>query len=241
MWDVRRITDTPVELLRSATGQGPVVTRSLTADGELLVPYICLVDCSSNPLQLNVCSYCGQSGCESGGWVTLRSLGDALVLFPWFDVDDPDDLGRYAPPPPLKRRGAMIVRGQALDTMRSHLPALPPTAALPMLQAREAIRCLEFEAPLGVLGGRTSSISIDRTMVLACSEEDLGELLDEADALLQGLANATAPLNVHSPPGVPVELYLDGPNTPTWTPLSRLASGQLALHFAPSLDADKVA
>ena len=77
-------------------------------------------------------------------------------------------------------------------------------------------------------------------MVLACSEEDMSALLDDAHALLQNLADATAPLLVHSPPGLPVELYLDGPNMPTWIPFARLASGQLALHFADSLDAGRV-
>lgn len=231
------MTDAPAKFLLSATGQGPLTTRSLVADGYVLVPYPVLVDCSSNPMQLNVCTHCGQPGCSAGDWVALRSLGDAIVLMPRFDVEmDPDDVHRYDPPEPIQKRGAAIVRGEALDAMRRHLLTLPPPADLPSLEAREAVLCLQFEAPLGLLGRWPSSVVIDRRAVLACSEDDTSALLDQADALLQGLIGRNDPLVVQRPPGTPVALYLDGPKTPTWTPFARLASGQLAIHLSDDLD-----
>jgi hypothetical protein len=236
MWNVRRVTDAPAEVLLSATGQGPLEARALIADGEILVPYACLVDSSTNPVQLSVCSYCGQPGCESGGWVTLRSVGDAVLLLPRFAVDDPDYLEMYAPPEPIQRRGAALLNGASFDLMRQHLLGLPAASALPALQTREAVLCLQLEAPLAVLGAPRSPVSIDKSVVLACSEDDVGELLDEAEGLLQDLAGKTVPVVVHAPRGVPVSLYLDGPKTTTWTPFARLPSGRLALHLSEDLD-----
>ena len=87
-----------------------------------------------------------------------------------------------------------------------------------------------------MLGRPGSPLAIDRGLVLACSEEDVGAPLDEVDALLRDLVDTRAPLVVHAPLGVPVELYLDGPKTTTWTAFARVASGELVLHVSEKLD-----
>ena len=85
MWEAKAITLEPVELDFRSSRQGIRKDRALVADGEPIVNAVGIVELSANPLQTVVCTSCGISACEPGGWVALRSVGEAVVWLPDFE------------------------------------------------------------------------------------------------------------------------------------------------------------
>ena len=101
-------------------------TTSVFADEVEIVNALDFVDFNEAPFQTTVCECCGTPGCNSGSWVNIRRLDDALIVIPAFDEMCEGSLKReeYAPPEYINTKGAPLLRNLALETLQERVPLL---------------------------------------------------------------------------------------------------------------------
>src|SRR5437763_613424 len=79
---VRSVTSRRASLDFTSSEQGFRSVTQLVADGTVLVNATELCSWAPSRVQMIVCDHCGQDGCQPGGWLTMRNIGDAVALIP---------------------------------------------------------------------------------------------------------------------------------------------------------------
>jgi len=237
MWEAKAITLEPVELDFRSSRQGIRKDRALVADGEPIVNAVGIVELSANPLQAVVCTSCGITGCESGGWVAVRRVGDAVVWLPDFEgmAQSESDMTEYAPPRFMATRGALILRGRPLAWVRAELPGFPDPGSLPALSGVEVARLLQWEAPGRLLGRFPDVPRLDRVHLVAADPGDSSSRAAELDRLLT-LYFSSRDAVVPTSGAQPVTFFVDLPGIPEWSPVAETGKGQLVFRLAPELE-----
>lgn len=122
-WEVSRVEATSATLDLSSSGQAPrTVTRILFED-ELFANVAEETCWHADRFQVTICEACAIEHCESGGWLQLRAVGEALVFQPCFDdylSEDSWAASEYAPPAGGRPWGS-VLRARAC-CQRSHPP-----------------------------------------------------------------------------------------------------------------------
>jgi hypothetical protein len=237
MWAAKSITLKPVELDFTSSGQGIRKDRALVADDEVIANAVDLVDFSENPLQAVVCTSCGFSGCEPGGWVALRRIGDAVVWLPDFETmaEGESAMTEHAPPRFIGTRGALILRGLPLEWVRTKLSEFPDPRFLPALSGVEAARLLQWEAPGRLLGQFPGVPRVDRSRVIAADSGDTSLRAAEVDRLLS-LYTSSREAVVSTVGAEPVTFFVDLSGIQEWRPVAETRKGQLVFRLDPTLD-----
>lgn len=178
------------------------------ADG-VVVNDLDAVEVVEGPFQVIVCEDCGGEGCKQGDWYIARRFGEAVAWVPHQDELQPEP-------------AAQVFVGGAVATL---LASVRGHAAHPLgpLSLRDAALLLRAAAPGQALGREGEPVRLRDGLLLAVD----GAELDEVTRAL-ALAQADGRPCPHAPATArPVDLYLDLPGTPVWTPLARGPDGSL--------------
>lgn len=177
------------------------------ADG-VVVNDLDRVDVDQGPFQAIRCASCWVEGCNPGDWYTARRFGDAIVWVPHHDELRPAPV-------------AQVFTGSAVPTM---LSAVRGHARSRALRLRDAAELLRVTAPGEALGRSGEPLRLRDGLLLAVD----GAEADEVVRALSTLSHAGGEPCPPAPAAArPVDLYLDLPGTPRWTPLARGPDGAL--------------
>ena len=178
--------------------------------GELVVNDLEVVDASNPPFQARICDSCRTEGCSRGYWYAPRRYGEAVVWVPneWMTEDPVDDAHWFT--------------GAAIRSLEQEVRGHARFEVLPPLDRRDAVRLLQLSGPGAVLGYPGEPLRLKRELILVADGSELDDVIHVLSAL--AVTGAT-PLPFPSREAVPVDLYLDLPGTPVWTPLARSPDG----------------
>lgn len=95
------------------------------------------VDWVDNPVQVRICDGCGHKGCESGGYVHVSVLKDA-VLWTLPQIDEPEDweLTHYEASYAVRKFGAIVIPAEEWGRWRSNVNDIPALETLPPTNGR---------------------------------------------------------------------------------------------------------
>ncbi len=202
----------------TSSGQGHYLATQVFLDGALFANAVGLTAWNDDRIQVVVCAACGAEHCETGGWLTLRSVGALRVFLPMFsEWRSEQDQGEYAPPRVVMQRGAPLFEPHIYAQLRqvvSELPASPPPLSGP-----EACALFRFEAPAGVhLASDRSQLA--REFVAA----ENGEVEEAMDAIIELLAQLQDAGPMQARPLAqddrPLRLHANNAGFTEWTPLA---------------------
>lgn len=236
MWLIRELELRSTTYDFSSSEQGAFADTAVWADGIRLINMPGRVDWDEDPVQVEICEYCGTLRCQSGGFVSVRRLGSLVVLVPslrCYGSSDPFERTEYGAPYFVRKRGAAAIEVGEWERVRSIGAALPEPGRIATLSWPEAFLAAQFEAANRLLGepgaSRGTPLSAD---VVATDPWVAPELLDQ-------LGNRAYWTRV---PGMPVlaeggfervSLITDAPFAST--DIFVRQGGAFGLYFAPGL------
>jgi hypothetical protein len=228
MWRVRQLERWRATLDFSSSGQPSRDVTQLSADGLLFANAVELSDWSERRIQLIVCQDCGIEHCQPGGWLAARRAGTDVVLPPVFADMLEGESGRteYAPPRYTTDRGVPFFDENTYPSLGRYGAEIPVAQDLPALTGTEFVRCLQWDAPVRVLGSFPDEVALRCDCLLAISEGDLAERVEALQATIHQLLAAEAVAFRPIPPGTTTRtFYLDGRGTPAWPAMAVDAAG----------------
>jgi hypothetical protein len=226
MWHLLQPRVVDVVLDYSSAGLGRPLGRALRCDGITLVNSLEAVDSEDDPVQVLVCSGCGQTHCEPGGWVSFRRLGHWVAWIPAFDRMEKSRGAavEYHPPDYVRNRGVPLLEPGVQAVLKYEVPALFDVAGIREITAHEdeAVRLLQFQAPASALGSFPQDVAISRSRFLATNAGVLEPALTLLDRAVQRGFACRSSLRPMPADGElnPVEFIIDAPGYPTWSPIA---------------------
>lgn len=224
MWNVRRIFTREVILTLSDTADGRVPVDAIWLDDAFFANAAQLTSWNAERFQPMVCSDCGYEGCDVGGWLTLRRLGNRVAMIPDFAAMLEGELAlrEYGPPEVVLSRGCPVLTSAQYADLSDRIPALlPPLREIQPLSGRELAWVLQLEAPGSILGELPRAPSLLRAQVLAAAEHDLCEAVERVNTFLSSLICSRNEVDVLPTNGArPLTLTLDTSPPEIWAPLA---------------------
>lgn len=238
VWHIRHCDIREVAIDTGDDIIGRVNTQAVFAGDTCLINAAAFCDFTCEPCQLLVCDQCGQRGCASGGYVSFRRLGDAVVWLPAFLAlmsDDEFERTQFTPPDYLTcadHVGAVIAPS-VYAQLTSEIDKLPARNNLPPLTAKDVITSIQMVAPLQVLGSFPHPAKLNHEIILAVSDGDTDSEIQAVNSFIQSVTNRATPLAVMpAQPVSPVEFHLDGPGLPAWRDFVRFGN-QFGISIQP--------
>lgn len=218
--EIKDIKVQPRTIDLASSGQGKQKSAMLVGDGVVLLNNIEYTHYDENEFQAILCGSCAIIGCQAGGWVSLRRLGEYVAIVPaaYAMQDDAFDAVHYAPPSYLITAGAMTLSSCTYDKLQAELQLLPPIQAIKPIDAFETLAVLKITAPGNVLGKLAEPTIVLKDSFLAVSEGDLDHELQALQDAIESTEKTGGPYHSAKPDRV-VEFHLDLPNYPTWAGL----------------------
>ncbi|MCG6155646.1 hypothetical protein [Rubinisphaera margarita] len=225
MWWIHDLEARDVQLNFSSSGGGHPRTQAIYTDATCLINTTSFIKLDEDAAQLIVCESCGHIHCEPGGWVHLRRIGEAIVFIPSFSEMLRGEFERteYAPPDYVTSRGIPTFSREVYEQLLQFAPAFPAVTAIKSLTAAEAVRLIQWTAPLQVLGRFPSRPFLAEDTILAVDSGQLEEQCHRLQEFLDENVESEVELKPTSRECTPpLEFYLDGPGFPTWRPVASL-------------------
>jgi len=235
MWPIEEIEVRDVQLDFTSSGGGRPRTQAIYAAGTCLVNALAFANLNEDPTQVIICESCGCVHCEPGGWVRIRRVADSIAFIPAFAemLEGGFESTEYSPPQYLSSRGAPLFSPDAYQRMRAQAPAFPSIDNIKSIIASEAVRLIQWHAPLGILGRFPHQPKLRRDAILAVSEGELDEECERVQQFVDNNVGSSSGLSVVDASGVaPIEFYLDGPGFPAWRPVARIGD-ELVFNLEP--------
>jgi hypothetical protein len=156
-------------------------------DGLELVNMVGAANWDEDPVQVVVCDHCGCVQCQSGNWVSVRRLGEWVVMVAaakGYGSADPFESGEFTAPKWLRTRGAPLVPGAIWDAVRAGGESLPRSDALPDLRWAEVLLEAQLEASRRLLGEPSRKRDRKLSSVVSATDPWIApELLDRVGEL----------------------------------------------------------
>jgi hypothetical protein len=235
MWRVRQLASRQAKPDFSSSGQASRQLTQVIADGILLANATELSSWNERRVQVIVCESCGVEHCQPGGWLAPRLAGLDVVFAPAFSdmIAGESERREYAPPAFVADRGVPLLDEDAYASFCKYAGELPLAKDLPVLSGADLVRCLQWEAPLRVLGSFPAPIALRRECLLAVSEGDLAETAEALDATIRQLAASESVAIRPILPGTTTRtFYLDGQGTLEWPVVAVDAAGTAYIQAA---------
>ncbi|TWT77077.1 hypothetical protein Pla123a_25070 [Posidoniimonas polymericola] len=234
MWYVESYELRDVTFDYTSSSLGMFATKALHSNGVCLVNNIDRAGVDEDPSQVLVCDCCGFPGCESGGYISIRRVGNYVVWIPAFTkmLEGAWKSSQYTPPGYLTetKYGIPVFEWATFDSLRKTLDTLPTIESIPSLMACEAVRVLQWCAPFSMLGKFPDPPQLRADAILAVTDGDLARECDVVQRHLNENANSTFELEPVSTIA-PIEFHLDVPKYTSWSPLVRYNDGRLAFNL----------
>lgn len=236
MWCIEEYSVSTVQLNFSSSSGGHPQAHSVVADGFCLVNAVEFADLSADPTQVHVCQHCGSPGCEAGGYVRLRRIGDHCIWLPDFQsmLLRGWEEQQYAPPAYTEDRGIPVMNRALYSQLTSQFQGFPAFTDLFPLAASDTARIVQWDAPFNVLGPVTMHPTLISNMVLAVTEGDTEQACESLQKTLDRFMNAEGAVVQLAFGGEVVEFHLDGPRFPAWIPM-RIHDGNPSLQLSQDL------
>jgi len=227
MWPIDKIEIRNVQLDFTSSSGGRPCTRAIYAADTCLVNALAFADLNEDPTQLIVCESCGQVHCQPGGWVHIRRIADSIAFIPAFAemLNDDFESTEFSPPEYLSSRGTPLFALDTYQRMRDQAPAFPSIDNIQSITAAEAVRLIQWHAPLRVLGSFPHQPQLIRDAILAVSNGDVDDQCNGVQRFIDYNVGSSAELSVvDGSSAEPIEFHLDGPGFPAWRPVARLGN-----------------
>lgn len=174
--------------------------------------------------QVEVCTVCGHTGCETTGWVAMRKLASLVVWIPPF-ADMATD-GNRLPTSYMPQGccGAVWFSSEAWSEARAMVPVLPDASDLPPITSRELALVLQWDAPHQLLGHRSGAPCVDEDLLAALVmwRHDRARV----DRLLRDWTQVERPVRIlHVDEVKPAGFVVDTPGSPLWMPFVEVETG----------------
>jgi hypothetical protein len=219
----------------SSSSQGHVDVRAAVFGTILLANAIELLASRSGAVQLIVCEECGVTGCWMGGWACFRRMGPHIVQIPAFEKMEGDGVEEAGPPSYMTTHAVVRYANAAYGQLLASGTSLPPADELPRLTAREAVRILQWEAPLQVLGRFPHPPEPNFDAIIACSDGDVESERHNLRDLVGSFFARNSPVKCESADRLR-SFFLDSPGYTEWCPVSVSRLGASMLHIADEVD-----
>jgi len=235
MWLIDEIEIRDVHLDFTSSSGGRPHTQAVYSGGTCLVNAISFAELGDDPAQLIVCEACGFIRCQPGGWIHIRRIGNSIAFIPAFAemLAGDFELSQFSPPQFTDIRGTPIFAPNVYEHLRIRVPAFPTIDKLQSITAADAVRLIQWHAPLNILGRFPAKPQLMRDAILAVSD---GQLNDECSCVQEFLnANGGSSARLSATPCeriVPIEFHLDAPGFPAWRPVARLGD-QVVFNLEP--------
>lgn len=237
MWTVTRLTTESRAYSFESSGLGQHADLALLGDGLELVNMVDAANWDEDPVQVVVCDHCGCVQCQPGNWVSVRRLGEWVVMVATtkgYGSADPFERGEFTPPKWLRTRGAPLVPGAIWDEARAGGAALPRSDALPHLRWAEVLLEAQLEAPRRLLGDPGQKRDRKLSSVVSATDpwvapellDKVGELAWDADPRARVIARKASEVET-------VTLFLE--EDLQQEVLLGLHQGAVGLYFEPGL------
>jgi hypothetical protein len=233
MWRLQDFNARQVRLGPELEPGLPTVTPLDAGDVEV-VNALELAELADDPVQLWVCP-CGNVGCEPGGWACFRRAGERVLLLPAFSTmlkgDDDFHLTEYRPPAYIAKRGVPYIEMRDYRSLVSLDLGFPPATVIKPLCVAEAIRVMQWEAPMRLLDRFPDAPGCERDVMLAAEGLDLDDALDRVDEFLARHLDDPRPLApLESSEEVsPLTFYIDMRDPCEWTAFGLCEDGLVVL------------
>jgi hypothetical protein len=223
--------------LTSSGQRSSTATQVVATPGDAtLANAVEYVTWNQSPMQFILCTQCLAEGCESGGWLQPRLAGDYVVLTPAYERMAESGTADGGPPRYVERLGIPLLAVPLYQELGRLLPGLLAPAQLEWLNGAELLRCMQWEAPLRVMGRPPQAPELVPKRILAVSEGNAEEGIASLSTAMQELAKAPeVVLEELAAPSTPLTFYLDGPHFPEWAPLAALPGQAMRLLLTPRM------
>ena len=173
----------------SSSGQANREVTQILVDGVLFANAIELSSWNQRRIQLIVCEDCGIEHCAQGGWLTPHVVGTDVIFTPAFSdmLAGATDQAEYAPPGYVKESGIPLFTQETYAILRRYADELPSPGELPELGGADLVRCVQWEAPMRILGCFPEEVALRRNLLVAVSEGDVAQHADNLSTAIKQL------------------------------------------------------
>ncbi|MEA5462870.1 hypothetical protein [Leptothoe sp. PORK10 BA2] len=196
--------------------------------------YVNWQDAQAN-FQFELCETCCYPGCRPQGWVSIRKLGERVLILPAFETiaNAANHLRQEYLPPAYLHGGAVWLEHADYQKVQNLAP-FPGLDQLPELSSWEAAKLLQWEAPQKILGDIHSPPQLSADLVIASSEGSFLEQVPIFSALLAQLqqVNSRVIMQTITPSTQIISFYLDLAGIPHWNALV-YDGGDYKLYLGP--------
>jgi hypothetical protein len=220
MWHIKYIKIKSVELDFRSSDQGLREVIAIYSDDLCIFNAINLIDFKMDATQIIVCESCGFSGCEIGGWVTFRRIGESILCIPaWSKMEfNREEGNEYYPPKFIKKRGPILMNGSVWEKLREYNKSMPEIEEIQCLNSLDAVRIIQSSAPGEIIGVFPSKPKLYSENVLSVTEGEFNEVINIIDAVLDKYYSDPVELDVvkESIEFNKIGVFVDLPGTPIW-------------------------
>lgn len=187
MWTPKEFKAKPKQMDFLSSGQGVVEVTAIYADDENLANAIELMDFESDRIQFQVCDQCGFPGCTSGNWLSIRKIGELVLLLPAFREMDRGEweASEYYPSYFTKVKGSILMDNQKYRELVGLISKLPSIETITSASSYEIARLLQWEAPFRVLGDYPRPITFRRELLSSTAFPDDDKVVQELMEVLR--------------------------------------------------------
>lgn len=233
MWTVSAIETRKVRMDFTSSGQGRPVMTELLLDGTVVANAVELTDWTEDPVQIEVCGSCGYVHCASGGWVSIKRLGEGMMILPAFDAMAKNSV-EYSPPEWMARSGPALISEILVESLRIAAPELPEISRLMPVTHADAALMIQWSAPFGVLGRFPETPSIVPGKVCGVSNKSISEITGELDCLLcRTLSNQPVVVRTRESNDQDLSLFLESSDFYEWSPMIEGRDQRMHLRWGP--------
>lgn len=229
MWIPEKFEVKPQKMDFSSSGQGTVNVTVLYADGEKLMNAIELIELNADPIQLHVCDHCGYPGCSSGEWVSIRRIGQSVLLIPPFMFMDEGEweASEYDPPYFTREKGSILMRGEKYEELRGFVNNLPIIGEIKKVSPYETCRILQWEAPFKIFGDYPNPVSFKKDLLCTTSFPNDEVAVNELMSLMNSLQSNKIDIDLVpiSREGEKISFFLEGSEFIEWAPMIKDIKG----------------
>ncbi len=215
---VEEIVTENVQYDFSGAGLGPCKTQLVQIDGMVVFNNLLCLDFRLQYFQALLCTCCGIQNCSPGSWTAFRQLNERVYLVPVIELMQEEQFNyhEYFPPAYLMRKGSLVFTKEKYEELRQQTGRFPKLEALAVLTSRDLLACHQITAPGNFLGKLGGMPRIDPELVLAVSEGNLEQQVEDLQACVSSAFEANHALD-RSNFFKRAEFHLDLPGFPTWS------------------------
>jgi len=229
MWIPKEFKTKPKKMDFSSLGQSTVDVTALYADGENLMNAIELMEFDCDPIQFQICDHCGYPGCSSGDWLSIRKIGESVIILPAFTVMDDGEWesSEYDPPYFTRIIGSILLKNGKYEEFRNLVKGIPALSEVKKISSYEISRLLQWEAPFRMFGDYPNPITIKSDLLCTTSLQSDEMAVDALVSLMNHFQSSKLDIDLIpiSVEDEKISFFLEGTDFIEWVPMVKRNNG----------------